>query len=60
MRTIPAWLYIRESDTTRLEHGHGSDLSSEVLGTLLGKLSLDPSSVDFITPPTACAPMCVD
>jgi hypothetical protein len=27
---------------------------------LLGKLSPDPSSTDFITPPSACAPFCSD
>jgi hypothetical protein len=30
------------------------------LGTLLGRLSPDPSSVDFITPLAVCAPMCSD
>jgi hypothetical protein len=27
-----------------------------VVGALLGWLSLDPSSIDFITPPAVCAP----
>jgi hypothetical protein len=48
-----------ESNTTRLERGRGSDLSLDVLGTLLGKLSPDSSSVDFVTLPMACTPMCV-
>jgi hypothetical protein len=26
----------------------------------MGKLSPDTSSVDIITPPTACAPMCMN
>jgi hypothetical protein len=43
-----------------LECGHGSDLAPDMLGTLLGKLSLDPSSVDFITPPVAYAPIYSD
>jgi hypothetical protein len=35
-------------------------LDLDVLGALLARLSLDPSSVDFITPLAACAPMCSD
>jgi hypothetical protein len=31
-----------------------------VLGTLLVRLSPDPSSADFITPPAACSPICSD
>jgi hypothetical protein len=34
----------------RLERGHGSSLSPDVLAALLGKLTPDPSSADFITP----------
>jgi hypothetical protein len=60
IHTRPTWLYMGESDTTWLECGHGSDLDSDMLGTLLGKLSPDPSLADFITPRTACAPMCMD
>jgi hypothetical protein len=46
----PAWL----------ERGHRSDLATDVLATLLERLSPDPSSTDFITPLAACAPMCSD
>jgi hypothetical protein len=31
-----------------------------MLGVLLVRLSPDPSSADFVTPPTAYAPMCSD
>jgi hypothetical protein len=27
---------------------------------VMGKLNLDPSSHDFITPPVSCQPLCVD
>jgi hypothetical protein len=53
-----AWMYVGEGDTTGLVHGHNSDLTSDVLGILLGRLSPDPSSIDFITPPAVCVPMC--
>jgi hypothetical protein len=43
-----------------LEHGHNSDLAPDMLGTLLGRLSLDPSSINFITPLAVYAPMCSD
>jgi hypothetical protein len=59
-RARSAWMYIREGDTMWLERGRDSGLDSDVLGTLLARLSPDPSSVDFVTPPTACAPMCMD
>jgi hypothetical protein len=41
----------------RLERGCYSDLDSDVLGALLGRLSLDPSSVDFNTPLAVYTPM---
>jgi hypothetical protein len=53
-----AWQFIGEGNTTRLEHDHGSDLAPGVLRTLLGKLSLDPSSTNFVTPPSVRAPLC--
>jgi hypothetical protein len=27
---------------------------------MMGKLSPDPSSNDFVTPPTSCQPLCMD
>jgi hypothetical protein len=33
-----------------LERGHGLGLNSDVVSTLLGNLTPDPSSDDFITP----------
>jgi hypothetical protein len=59
-RTLPAWLYTRVNDLTRLERGDGSALSEEALALVIGKLSLDPSSHNFITPPTSCQPLCMD
>jgi hypothetical protein len=56
----PAWMYTGEGDTMRLECGRDSGLDLVVLGALLARLSPDPSSVDFVTPPAACAPMCSD
>jgi hypothetical protein len=54
------WMYIREGETMWLEHGRDSYLMLDVMGTLLGRLSPDPSSVDFITPSAICTPMCLD
>jgi hypothetical protein len=59
-RSYPTWLYTREGNTTGLECSRNSDLAPNVLGTLLGRLSPDPSSVNFVTPPVVCAPMCSD
>jgi hypothetical protein len=59
-RACPAWIYTREGNTTRLERSRDSGLDPDMLGTLLVRLSPDLSSVDFVTPPTACAPMCLD
>jgi hypothetical protein len=56
----PAWMYTGEGDTTRLEHSHDLGMDQDVLGTLLARLSPDPSSANFITPLAACAPMCSD
>jgi hypothetical protein len=59
-RTYPAWLYTWVNDVTRLEPGDGSALSEEALVLVMGKLSPDPSSHDFITPLTSCQPLCLD
>jgi hypothetical protein len=56
----PAWLYTGVNDTTLLECSHELDLDPKVLDTMLGKLSPDPISLDFIIPPVACAPICLD
>jgi hypothetical protein len=53
-------MYTKEGDSTRLERGRDSGLDPNVLGTLLVRLSPNPSSVDFVTPPVAYAPMCSD
>jgi hypothetical protein len=50
MRVHPMWQYTGEGDATRLERGHGSGLSLDVMSALLGKLTPDPSSANFITP----------
>jgi hypothetical protein len=56
----PAWMYTREGNTTRLERGHYSDLDLDMLGALLGRLSPDLFSVDFITHLAVYAPICSD
>jgi hypothetical protein len=56
----PGWMYIGEDNTKQLERGHDSCLDPDVLRTLLGRLSPNSSSVDFMTPLAACAPMCLD
>jgi hypothetical protein len=56
----PTWLYTIEGDTTRLDHGCDSDVAPDVLGAQLGRLSPDPCSVGFITPPAICTPVCSD
>jgi hypothetical protein len=55
-----AWMYTGEGDTTQLERGRDSGLDPNVLGTLLARLSPDPSLVNFVTPPAPDAPMCSD
>jgi hypothetical protein len=59
-RARPAWMYTGEGDTTQLERDRDSSLDLDVLGTLLVRLSPNPSSADFVTPPAAYAPMCSD
>jgi hypothetical protein len=51
------WLYTRENDATRLEHGPRTDLEPGVLDTMLSKLSTNPSSIGFITSPVHCMPI---
>jgi hypothetical protein len=53
-------MYTREGDAAQLEHDRDSSLDLNMMGTLLAKLSPDPSSDDFATPPVACTPMCLD
>jgi hypothetical protein len=59
-RTRPTWLYIGVNDVTWLERGDGSALSEEALALMMGKLSPDPSSHDFVTPLTSCQPLYMD
>jgi hypothetical protein len=59
-RNRPAWLYTGVNNVTRLERGDGSTLSEEALVLVMGKLSFDPSSHNFVTPPTSCQPHCMD
>jgi hypothetical protein len=47
-RARPTWMHTEENDTTQLECGHGSDLELKVLARMLSKVSVDPSSGDFI------------
>jgi hypothetical protein len=53
-------MYTRENDTTWLKRGRGSDLAPYVPEGMLTKLSSDPSSSDFINPPVAFMPICLD
>jgi hypothetical protein len=54
------WIYTGVNDVTRLECGDGSVLGEEALALVMGKLSPDPSSHDFVTPPVSCQPLCMD
>jgi hypothetical protein len=51
--THPVWLYIGVNDITQLEHGDGSVLGEEALTLVMGKLSRDPSSHNFVTTPVS-------
>jgi hypothetical protein len=53
-----AWEFTRKGDTTQLESGCGSDLAPDVLRSLLEKLTPEPSSTDFFTPPSAYTNLC--
>jgi hypothetical protein len=55
-----AWLYTGVNDVTRLERGDGSVLSEEALVLMMGKLSPDLSSHDFVTPPASYQPLYMD
>jgi hypothetical protein len=59
-RTRLTWLYNGVNDVTQLKRGDGSALTEEVLVLLNEKLSLDPSSHDFITPSVSYQPLCKD
>jgi hypothetical protein len=48
------------NNVTRLEHGDGSTLSEEALALMMGKLSPDPSSHNFVTPQASYQPLYVD
>jgi hypothetical protein len=45
---------------TQLERGDGFALGEEALALVMEKLSPDPSSHDFVTPPTSCQPLSMD
>jgi hypothetical protein len=49
-RSRLVWLYTRVNDTTRLERGDMSNLDDVVLAFMLGRLSPDLTSHDFLTP----------
>jgi hypothetical protein len=59
-RTRPTRLYTGVNDVMRLERGDESVISEEALVLVMGKLSPDLSSHDFITPLTSCQPLCMD
>jgi hypothetical protein len=44
----------------RLERDNGSVLGEEASALVMGKLSPDPSSHDFITPPASYQPLSMD
>jgi hypothetical protein len=54
------WLYTGVKDVTWLERGDGSALGEGALALVMGKLSPDLSSHDFITPPASCQPLCMN
>jgi hypothetical protein len=51
LRVHSMWQYTEESDTTQLEHGRGSGLSSDVMSDLLGKLTPTHSPSTSSPPP---------
>jgi hypothetical protein len=59
-RTHPSSLYTGVNDVMSLERGDGFALSEEALALMMGQLSPDPSSHDFITPPASCQALYVD
>jgi hypothetical protein len=58
--TRTPWMYTGENDTTSLECGSGTDMDTGALATTLLKLSTDPSSTDFVTPPVHCITICTN
>jgi hypothetical protein len=54
------WLYTGVNDVTRLERGDGSMLGEEALALVMGKLSPNPFSHDFVTPLASCQPLCMN
>jgi hypothetical protein len=48
------------NDTTWLERDDRSVLSEEALALMMGKLSPDLFSHDFVTPPASYQPLCID
>jgi hypothetical protein len=48
------------NNITQLERGDRFVLGEEALALVMGKLSPDPSSHDFVTPPASCQPLCMD
>jgi hypothetical protein len=53
-------MYNNLNDTMRMVHGDRSELELDVLVVTLSKISMDPSSHDFITPPELCALICLN
>jgi hypothetical protein len=47
------WLYTGVNNAMRLEHGDGLNLDGAALAFVLGKLSSDPTSHNFINPPAS-------
>jgi hypothetical protein len=54
------WLYTGANDVMRLERDDGSVLGEEALALVMGKLSPNPSSHNFVTPLASCQPLCMD
>jgi hypothetical protein len=54
-----AWLYTGVNNITWLEHSDRSTLFEEALALVMGNLSPDLSSNDFVTPPASCQPLCM-
>jgi hypothetical protein len=58
-RTCLAWLYTGVNNITWLERSDRSTLFEEALALVMGNLSPDLSSNDFVTPPASCQPLCM-
>jgi hypothetical protein len=59
-RSRPMWLYTGVKYATWLECGDGSNLDDGALTFMLGKLSPDSTSHDFVTPPASYQLLCLD